>query len=105
MYSNSNKNIQKIFVISLIVIFVSHSITSLNIHIASKKPTRSGPSIWIHHFLGYDTEEKGYFKKDEQRRPSENTKERILEILLEGPRSLGEITDLVQIQKVLSGLI
>ncbi len=38
-------------------------------------------------------------KKDEQRRLSGNTKERILEILLEGPRSLGEITDLLQIQK------
>jgi DeoR family transcriptional regulator, suf operon transcriptional repressor len=38
-------------------------------------------------------------KKDERRRLSGNTKERILEILLEGPRSLGEITDLLQIQK------
>jgi predicted ArsR family transcriptional regulator len=38
-------------------------------------------------------------EKDEQRRFSGNTKERILEILLEGPRSLGEITDLLQIQK------
>jgi DeoR family transcriptional regulator, suf operon transcriptional repressor len=38
-------------------------------------------------------------KKDEQRRFPVNTKERILEILLEGPKSLGEITDLLQIQK------
>ncbi len=38
-------------------------------------------------------------KKDEQRRLSGNTKERILDMLLEGPRSLGEITDLLQIQK------
>jgi predicted ArsR family transcriptional regulator len=38
-------------------------------------------------------------KKDERRRLSGNTKERILEILLEGPRSLGEITNLLQIPK------
>src|SRR5690242_5042087 len=39
------------------------------------------------------------FREDEQRRLSGDTKQRILEILLEGPRSLGEITDKLQIQK------
>jgi predicted ArsR family transcriptional regulator len=38
-------------------------------------------------------------KKDEQRRLSGNTKERILEMLLECPKSLGGITDKLPIQK------
>jgi predicted ArsR family transcriptional regulator len=37
--------------------------------------------------------------KEEERRLSGNTKQKIMEILLEGPRSLGEITDKLQIQK------
>ena len=37
--------------------------------------------------------------KDDQRRLSGTTKQKIMEILLEGPRSLGEITDKLQIQK------
>jgi DeoR family suf operon transcriptional repressor len=39
------------------------------------------------------------FNKDDHRQLSGNTKQKILEILLEGPRSLGEITDKLQIQK------
>jgi len=37
--------------------------------------------------------------KEDQRRLSGATKQKIMEILLEGPRSLGEITDKLQIQK------
>lgn len=37
--------------------------------------------------------------KEDQRRLSGTTKQKIMEILLEGPRSLGEITDKLQIQK------
>src|ERR1043166_1069329 len=37
--------------------------------------------------------------KEDQRRVSGATKQKIMEILLEGPRSLGEITDKLQIQK------
>jgi DeoR family transcriptional regulator, suf operon transcriptional repressor len=37
--------------------------------------------------------------KDDQRRLSGTTKQKIMEILLGGPRSLGEITDKLQIQK------
>jgi predicted ArsR family transcriptional regulator len=37
--------------------------------------------------------------KEEERSLSGNTKQKIMEILLEGPRSLGEITDKLQIQK------
>ena len=37
--------------------------------------------------------------KENQRRLSGATKQKIMEILLEGPRSLGEITDKLQIQK------
>ena len=37
--------------------------------------------------------------KEDQGRLSGTTKQKIMEILLEGPRSLGEITDKLQIQK------
>jgi predicted ArsR family transcriptional regulator len=37
--------------------------------------------------------------KEEERRLSGTTKQKIMDILLEGPRSLGEITDKLQIQK------
>jgi predicted ArsR family transcriptional regulator len=40
-----------------------------------------------------------YNNKEEEKRLSRTTKQKIMEILLEGPRSLGEITDKLQIQK------
>ncbi len=64
MYTNLNKNIQIISVLSLTIILVFTSFTLINAQAPNTKAIKIGLNIRAPNFLAYIAEEIGYFKKN-----------------------------------------